>query len=128
MLKDDGLEMEINPDFNPIRKSYDAFRDASVEEKNRIIKENPSYGKIICRCEGVTEGEIIEAMHRNPKPPDLDGVKRRTRSQMGRCQGGFCGPYVTELLARELDIPFEDVTKFGSKSVINFERTKGGQS
>ena len=128
MLKDDGLEMEINPDFNPIRKSYDAFRDASVEEKNRIIKENPSYGKIICRCEGVTEGEIIEAMHRNPKPRDLDGVKRRTRSQMWRCQGGFCGPYVTELLARELDIPFEDVTKFGGKSVINFERTKGGQS
>ena len=128
MLKDDGLEMTEKPDFNPVRKSYDAFRDSSIEEKNRIIKENPAYGKIICRCEGVTEGEIIDAIRRNPKPRDLDGIKRRTRSQMGRCQGGFCGPYVTELLSKELNIPFEDVTKFGGKSVINFERTKGGQS
>ena len=128
MLRDDGLEMEPDPNFNPLRKSYDAFRDSSLEEKNRIIKENPAYGKIICRCEGVTEGEIIEAIHRNPKPSDLDGIKRRTRSQMGRCQGGFCGPYVTELLSKELGIPYESVTKFGGKSVINFERTKGGQS
>jgi glycerol-3-phosphate dehydrogenase len=125
MLKDDGLELELNPDYNPIRKPYYAFREASIEEKINIIKENPAYGKIVCRCEGITEGEIVDAIRRNPQPRDLDGIKRRTRAQMGRCQGGFCGPYVTELLARELNIPFESVTKFGGGSVINYGKTKG---
>lgn len=128
MLKDSGLEMISDPDYNPIRKSYHAFSEASDEQKNEMIKENPSYGKIICRCEGVTEGEILDAIRRNPKPRDLDGVKRRTRAQMGRCQGGFCGPYITELLAKELNIPYEDVTKFGGKSVVNIGKTKGGQA
>lgn len=128
MLRKEGLEMIPDPDFNPVRKSYDFFRHASVEEKNRIIRENSAYGRIVCRCEGVTEGEIIDAIHRNPQPRDLDGVKRRTRAQMGRCQGGFCGPYVVELLSKELGIPYESVTKFGRNSVINVEKTKGGQS
>ena len=92
-----------------------------------MIKANPSYGKIVCRCESITEGEILDAIRRNPKAKDLDGVKRRTRAQMGRCQGGFCGPYITELLARELNIPYENVTKFGGKSIINVGKTKGGQ-
>ncbi|MBQ2963825.1 MAG: NAD(P)/FAD-dependent oxidoreductase [Clostridia bacterium] len=128
MLKADGLELELKPDYIPTRKPYHAFHEASAEEKNAIIKENPAYGKIVCRCEGITEGEIIEAIRRNPQPRDLDGVKRRTRAQMGRCQGGFCGPYVTELLAKELNIPYESVTKFGGESLINVELTKGGQS
>lgn len=128
MLKEDGLELEFNPDYNPIRKPYYAFHEASPEEKNEIIKENPAYGKIVCRCEGITEGEIIEAIRRNPQPRDLDGIKRRTRAQMGRCQGGFCGPYVTEILAKELGVPYESVTKFGGDSLINVELTKGGQS
>lgn len=128
MLKEDGLDLTVNPEFNPIRKSYHAFSSASQEEKNEMIKENPAYGKIVCRCEGITEGEIVDAIRRNPKPCDLDGIKRRTRAQMGRCQGGFCGPYITELLAKELGIPYEDVTKFGGKSVINVGQTKGGQA
>lgn len=128
MLKENGLELDVNPEFNPIRKSYHAFSEASQEEKNEMIKENPAYGKIVCRCEGVTEGEIVDAIRRNPKPRDLDGIKRRTRAQMGRCQGGFCGPYITELLAKELDIPYESVTKFGGESVINVAQTKGGQA
>lgn len=128
MLKENGLELDANPDFNPIRKSYHAFSEASQEEKNEMIKENPAYGKIVCRCEGITEGEIVDAIRRNPKPRDLDGIKRRTRAQMGRCQGGFCGPYITELLAKELDIPYESVTKFGGESVINVAQTKGGQA
>ncbi len=128
MLKADGLELELKPDYIPTRKPYHAFHEASAEEKNAIIKENPAYGKIVCRCEGITEGEIIEAIRRNPQPRDLDGVKRRTRAQMGRCQGGFCGPYVAELLAKELNIPYESVTKFGGESLINVELTKGGQS
>ena len=100
------------------------FREASIEEKNRIIKENPSFGKIICRCETVSEGEILEAIRTNPKPTDLDGVKRRTRAQMGRCQGGFCMPYITELLAKEMNVPFESITKSGGKSIINVGKTK----
>ena len=91
-----------------------------------MIKKNPAYGRIVCRCEGVTEGEILDAIRRNPKARDLDGVKRRTRAQMGRCQGGFCGPYVTELLAKELGVPYERVTKSGGASIINVSKTKGG--
>lgn len=128
MLKEDGLELELKPEYDPIRKPYYAFHEASPEEKNEIIKENPAFGKIVCRCEGITEGEIIEAIRRNPQPRDLDGIKRRTRAQMGRCQGGFCGPYVTEILAKELGVPYESITKFGADSLINVELTKGGQS
>ena len=90
----------------------------------KIIKENKAFGKIICRCETVTEGEILEAIRTNPKPRDLDGVKRRTRAQMGRCQGGFCMPYIVELLAKELNISYEDVTKFGGNSYVNIGKTK----
>ena len=79
----------------------------------------------MCRCEGVTEGEILDAIRTNPGARDLDGVKRRTRAQMGRCQGGFCSPYITELLARELDIAYTAVTKSGGASVINVCETKG---
>lgn len=124
LLKEIGLNLEKNPNFDPIRPAAHAFREASIEEKNRIIKENPAYGRIICRCETVSEGEILDAIHRNPKPRDLDGVKRRTRAQMGRCQGGFCSPYIVEMLSKELNIPYESVTKFGGNSYINVGKTK----
>ena len=100
------------------------FAESTLEQKNEIIKNNPSYGKIICRCETVTEGEILEAIHTNPKPTDLDGIKRRTRAQMGRCQGGFCMPYIVELLARETGMDVLEVTKFGKGSEINLSKTK----
>jgi glycerol-3-phosphate dehydrogenase len=128
LLKEDGLELEENPNYNPIRESSHAFAEASIEKKNEMIKANPAYGKIVCRCESITAGEILDAIRRNPKAKDLDGVKRRTRAQMGRCQGGFCGPYITELLANELQIPYEKVTKFGGDSIINIGKTKGGQN
>ena len=86
------------------------------DEKDAFIKENPAYGKIVCRCETVSEGEILDAIRTNPGARDVDSVKRRTRSGMGRCQGGFCGPYVMDLLARELNIPMEQVTKSGGDS------------
>ena len=125
LLKNQGAVLEENKNFNPIRKSAHYFRNAPIEEKNRIIKENPAYGKVICRCETVTEGEILDAIHNNPKAHDIDGVKRRTRSGMGRCQGGFCLPYVAQILADELDVPFESVTKCGGNSKITVGRTKG---
>ncbi len=124
IIKEQGYKLEKNEKFNPVRKSMHFFRDASVEEKNEIIKKDKSFGRIICRCETVTEGEILNAIRTNPKPTDLDGVKRRTRAQMGRCQGGFCMPYIVKLLAEELNIPVEAVTKSGGSSVINFSKTK----
>jgi len=124
LLREQGLVMEEKSDFNPIRKPMHAFREATIDEKNAMIKQNRSYGKIVCRCEGVTEGEILDAIKANPRPMDLDGVKRRTRAQMGRCQGGFCGPNIVELLAQELQIPYECVTKSGGDSFVNVKRTK----
>ena len=119
-----GLALEKKADFNPIREATHAFREGTIEEKNEMIKKDPAYGHIICRCEGVSEGEILAAIRQNPRPRDLDGVKRRTRAQMGRCQGGFCSPYIVELLAQEMNIPYEEVTKCGGKSLINVQKTK----
>ena len=127
MVRETGILLEEDPTFDPVRESMHAFREASLEEKNKMIQNNSSYGRIVCRCETVTEGEILDAIRRNPKATDLDGVKRRTRAQMGRCQGGFCSPYITELLAKEMGIAYEQVTKFGGKSVINISKTKEGQ-
>ena len=124
LLKNAGATLEANPSFNPRREAMHAFREASIEEKNEIIKKDPTYGRIICRCETVTEGEILAAIRTNPKPRDLDGVKRRTRAQMGRCQGGFCSPYIVEMLAQEMNVPYESITKFGGDSLINVGKTK----
>ena len=89
-----------------------------------LIKKDPRYGRIICRCETITEGEIVEAIHAPAGARDIDGVKRRTRAGMGRCQGGFCSSKVLEILARELNIPYEEVTKEGGNSRILYGRTK----
>jgi glycerol-3-phosphate dehydrogenase len=126
MLKNEmGMSAPIKADYEPTRKAGHYFHDLSMEEKNEIIKKDTRYGRIVCRCEGITEGEIVEAVHRNPAASDIDGVKRRTRSGMGRCQGGFCSPIVVEIIARERQMAFEDVTKFGRASVVNYGKTKG---
>ena len=111
-------------DFKPERRPMHYFRELSIDEKNEIIRSNPDYAHVICRCETVTEGEIREAIRTNPKPRDVDGVKRRTRASMGRCQGGFCTPYIIELLAEEMGCDYLEVTKFGGSSYINVGRTK----
>lgn len=124
LLINNGFVFKQKENHIKTRKSMSHFAEATLEEKNEIIKQNPSYGKIICRCETVTEGEILDAIHTNPKPTDLDGIKRRTRAQMGRCQGGFCMPLIVELLARENGVDVTEVTKFGKGSEINFSKTK----
>ncbi len=124
MLENMGLSLQAKTDFNPIREPKHHFREASIEEKNEIIKRDPSYGRIVCRCETISEGEIIDAIRSNPPARDIDGVKRRTRSGMGRCQGGFCGPYVMELIAKERNVAFESVTKSGGESVMVYGKTK----
>lgn len=95
------------------------------EERKELIKQNPLYGRIICRCETVSEGEIVDSIRRPAGAVDMDGVKRRTRAGMGRCQSGFCGPKVMEILSRELGIPFEEVTKFGKDSWNTEEKRYG---
>ncbi len=124
LLQAAGATLKAKAGYQPTRAPMHGFREASIEEKNAIIAKDPTYGRIICRCETVTEGEILGAIRQNPKPRDLDGVKRRTRAQMGRCQGGFCSPYIVELLAKEMNIPYESVTKFGGDSLINIGKTK----
>jgi len=118
------IRLEKNEKFNGVRKPDYFFKNLTVEEKNAIIAKDPSYGRIICRCEQITEGEIVRAIRENPPARDIDAVKRRTRSGMGRCQGGFCQPYVAELLARELGIPFEEVTKNGAGAELVMGVTK----
>ena len=124
LLEKDGLILERKEDFNPKRISPVHFSSLTTEEKNEMIKNDPSYGHIICRCESVTEGEILAAIRQNPKATTLDGVKRRTRAGMGRCQGGFCTSFITGILARELGIPETEVKKSGGESYILVGKTK----
>ena len=124
LLRGAGAELNLRADFVCERRPMHWFSSLSVDEKNEVIKKSPEYAHIICRCETVTEGEILYALRTNPRPTDVDGVKRRTRATMGRCQGGFCTPYIVELLASELGINYEDVTKFGGNSKINVGKTK----
>ena len=118
ILKDLGAKLIENPGFHGERENPHFFKQMTEEEKNAYIKTHPEYGKIICRCETVSEGEIRDAIRRNPPAHDVDGVKRRTRSGMGRCQGGFCAPFVTELLAKERNVSMETITKKGKESCM----------
>ncbi len=126
LLKHAGFDAIPNDDFNPCREKPPIFRDCTTEEKNILIQEEPSYGNIVCRCEQVTEAEIRQAIRRNPQALDIDGIKRRTRSGMGRCQGGFCMPQVLEILADELDKKPEEITKKGENSTVLYGKIKGG--
>ena len=110
------LNLQPDPGFNGSRKGILNPQELSMEEYNALIRENPAYGTVICRCETVTEGEIIDAIRRTPGAKSIDGVKRRTRAGMGRCQGGFCSPRVLEILSRELGVPMEQITKSGGNS------------
>lgn len=112
------LHLEDNPNFDGTRKGILDPKTLSPEDHAALIRENPAYGNVICRCETITEGEIVDAIHRTPGARSLDGVKRRTRAGMGRCQGGFCSPRVMEILSRELGIPMDQVTKSGGNSKL----------
>ena len=110
------LKPEKNPDFVGTRKGIVRPSEMSLEERNELIKKEPAYGNIICRCEMITEGEILDAIRRPLGAKSLDGVKRRTRAGMGRCQAGFCSPRTMEILSRELHIDMSQVTKSGGES------------
>ena len=110
--------------FNPLRPAPVRFREMTSSQRAKLVEKNKAYGRIVCRCETITEGEIIDAIHAPAGARDVDGVKRRTRAGMGRCQGGFCGSKVVEILARELNVPVNTITKFGGESKIIYEKTK----
>ena len=112
----EAMNLEVNPDFDGRRKGILDPSKLTIEERNELIRQNPAYGNIICRCEMISEGEILDAVHRPLGARSLDGVKRRTRAGMGRCQAGFCTPRTMEILARELEEPIEEVTKSGGES------------
>lgn len=118
------LSLGKNANFVAERKGILHFATLSDEERQKLVAENPLYGRIVCRCETVTEGEIVEAIRRKPGAVDMDGVKRRTRQGMGRCQAGFCTPRVMEILSRELGVPMTEVTKRGGNSQFVIGRTK----
>lgn len=111
LMIEGGLKAEFKTNFNPIRHGTPRFAELSNEERAALIAKDPRYGNIVCRCETVTEGQICDAIHRTLGARSVDGVKRRLRAGMGRCQGGFCGPRVIEILARELGISPEEVRK-----------------
>lgn len=111
------MELKEKENFVEERKGIVRFLDLPKEEQNRLLQENQAYGQIVCRCEQITEGEILDAIHRPLGATTLDGVKRRTRAGMGRCQAGFCTPKVMEILARELHLELKDIRKNGRRDV-----------
>ena len=112
------LKLEENPGFESKRKGILDPKGLDAEARAALIRENPAYGTVICRCETVTEGEIVDAIRRVPGARSVDGVKRRVRAGMGRCQGGFCSPRVMEILARELGVDQSAITKAGAGSEL----------
>jgi glycerol-3-phosphate dehydrogenase len=118
LVKNTIGQLQEKESFNPRRKKRIRFASLSDEEKSEIIQKDPRYGRIICRCETITEGEIVDAIHRNAGARTVNGVKRRVRPGAGRCQGGFCGPRVMEILARELGEDIKEIVKEGTHSYI----------
>ena len=127
LLKQAGLEAEKKETFICERRRV-RFKELSLEERAALVEKDPAYGRVVCRCETVTEGEILASL-RGPIPPrSVDGVKRRVNAGMGRCQGGFCGPRVVELLARELGIAPSQVVQDKAGTWLLAHETKGGKA
>ncbi|RJO67052.1 MAG: FAD/NAD(P)-binding oxidoreductase [Myxococcales bacterium] len=114
ILRDEGLALEPREEFVPTIPHPVHFASLSTEEQARLVAEDPAYGRMVCRCESITEREILDAIHAGART--LDGIKFRTRAGMGRCQGGFCSWRCMELLSRELSIPLAAITKRGGES------------
>ncbi|MEG1557058.1 MAG: NAD(P)/FAD-dependent oxidoreductase [Oscillospiraceae bacterium] len=125
LLKKCGLSAK-KKDCLTNSRSVVRFGGLTVEEKRALIAKNPLYGRVICRCETVTEGEIVDCLHSPIPPRSIDGVKRRTGAGMGRCQSGFCGPRVVDIIAREYGISPLDITQDGAGSYLFTGETKKG--
>lgn len=123
-LISEKLGLDENPGFVAERKGITRIEKLSNEEYSNLIKENPEYGNIICRCETVSEGQIMEAINRPLGAKTMDGIKRRTRAGAGRCQAGFCSPKVLDIIARETGMSVFEVTKNGKGSELLTGYTK----
>ncbi|MFX1456208.1 MAG: NAD(P)/FAD-dependent oxidoreductase [Promethearchaeota archaeon] len=119
-----GVNLEVRENYNPIRPKPERFKDFTKKELDLKIHEDPTWGRIICRCETIPEREILDAIHAPVGSQTVDGIKFRCRPGMGRCQGGFCRPRVIEILARELGIRPEEITKRGEDTNILIGKTK----
>jgi glycerol-3-phosphate dehydrogenase len=124
LVRDRLGPLEPRPDFTPLRRPVIHFASLPKEEKAAWIRRDPRFGRMVCRCESITEGEVVDAIHRHAGATTVDGVKRRVRPGMGRCQGGFCGPRVVEILARELGVPMTAIRKDGPESILLTRATK----
>lgn len=122
--REEGLP-PLKENYNPCREKKVEFRHLSREEQDELIAKDPRYGRVICRCETITEGEILDAINSSVVPTTVDAIKRRTRAGMGRCQGGFCQPKVLEILARELGKEWVDIHLKDGNSQILLEETRG---
>ena len=111
LLRSTGAEVKENPNYNPKRISPINCKNLTDGQRDELIKSNPDFGKIICRCEQISLGEIKQAINNPLGVATVDGVKRRVRAGMGRCQGGFCMPLVVKTIADELGVPYSDVNK-----------------
>ena len=114
LLKKSGLALREKSDFNPCRRSAKSLRKLSLPQFSDLVDQDPHYGRVICRCEQVSEGEIVDAVKRGATT--LDGIKFRTRASMGKCQSNYCSPALAKILARELNQPLGDITKKGRGS------------
>ncbi len=119
------MEVKKNPKFNPIRKKPYELRDFDPIKRAEIIRKNPDYGTIICRCEEISKGEIEDALNSPLEVKSIDAIKRRTRSTMGRCQGGFCTPHIMRIIEEVKEIDAKDINKKGRGSNVIYKRTKG---
>ena len=121
------IDLNEKEDWDPTYKFPPLLRHLSMEEREKLIKEDPRYGHIVCRCEHVSEREIIDAIHMVPGARDVDALKRRLKVTAGRCQGGFCLPRIIDIMAKELNIPPHEVSKFGKGSYYITGYTKEGE-
>ena len=124
MLKGIGLALTFKENVITKRRGIPLFRELSRAEQDELIRENPLYGNIVCRCETVTEGQIVDAIHSVIPARSMDAIKRRVRAGMGRCQGGFCGPKVIEIIARELGVDAESVCKRNKEAYMIASKVK----
>jgi glycerol-3-phosphate dehydrogenase len=122
LLRREGLKLETDEHFSPFRKAPPVFNELPEEQQKELITKDSRYGHVVCRCETVSEGEIVEAIRHGATT--LDGIKFRTRAGMGRCQGGFCTPRVVKILARELGLSEEKITKKGRESRLLLYKSK----
>ena len=119
-------DVQTKADFNPYRKRIKRLKELPLVERQKLIAENPEYGKIICRCEEVSLGEIKAVLKRQLPAKTIDAIKRRIRAGMGRCQGGFCMPLILKIIAEELQLDPIAISKHGYNSEIGLFKTKTG--